>query len=80
MNMESKKFMTLSGVLIFPLCVGCRALILHEGGYTHTSRVVAIRSTKKGDIRFETRNTYYRLLPAPESQALNCRPALSVAA
>ena len=75
--MEGKKFTTLSGVLLFPLNIGCRALILHEGGYTHTSKVVAIHSVQSGDIRFETMNTYYRLLLDPMSQAAECRPALS---
>jgi len=78
--MNSKKFTTLRGVLMFPLCVGYRALILHEGGYTHTSRVVAIHSTQKDDIRFETMNTHYRLLPDPMSQSADCCPAISLAA
>ena len=79
-SMESKKFATLSGTLLFPLCVGCRAIILHGGGYTHTSKVVAIHSIQPGNIRFETKNTHYRLLLNPMSQAADCRPALGVAA
>ena len=79
-SMESKKFATLSGTLLFPLCVGCRAIILHGGGYTHTSKVVAIHSIQPGNIRFETENTHYRLLLNPMSQAADCRPALGVAA
>lgn len=78
--MEGKRFATLSGVLMFPLCIGCRALILHEGGYTHTSKVVAIHSTQTGDIRFETRNTHYRLLPDPTSQAVDSCPVMGMAA
>lgn len=78
--MEGKKFTTLSGILLFPLSIGCRALILHESGYTHTSKVVAIHSVQSGDIRFETMNTYYRLLLDPMSQAAECCPALSMAA
>lgn len=78
--MNGKKFATLSGVLMYPLCVGSRALILHDGGYTHTSKVVAIHSVEKGDIRFETRNTHYRLLLMPESQKVTFRPAMSMAA
>ena len=78
--MEGKKFATVSGVLLFPLCVGCRAIILHGTGYTHTSRVVAIHSVQPGDIRFETENTYYRLLLPSLSQTADCRPALRMVA
>ena len=67
--MEDKKFATMSGSLLFPLCVGSRAIILHDGGYTHTSKVVAIHSVLPGDIRFETKNTHYRLLLNPMSEA-----------
>ena len=79
-SMKSKKFATLSGTLLFPLCIGCRAIILHDGGYTHTSKVVAVHSIQPGNIRFETENTHYRLLLNPMSQAADCRPALGVAA
>ena len=79
-NMEGKKFATVSGVLLFPLCIGCRAVILHSTGYTHTSKVVAIHSVQPGNIRFETENTHYQLLPDPMSQAANCRPVLDMAA
>ena len=78
--MKGKKFATMSGTLLFPLCIGCRAIILHGGRYTHTSKVVAIHSVQPGNIRFETENTHYRLLPDPMSQAVDCRPALGVAA
>lgn len=47
---------------------------------THTSKVVAIHSVQPGNIRFETENTHYRLLLNPMSQAVDCRPALGVAA
>lgn len=78
--MESKKFATMSGKLLFPLCIGCRAIILHDGGYTHTSKVVAIHNEQPGNIRFETENTHYRLLLTPKSQAADCRMALNMAA
>lgn len=78
--MKIKKFATLSGVLLFPLRVGSRAVILHRGGYIHTSRVVAIHSTQPGSIRFETENTHYRLLPYPMGQAVDCRPVMGMAA
>ena len=72
--MEGKKLATMSGTLLFPLSVGSRAVILHDGGYTHTSKVVAIHSVQPGDIRFETRNTHYRLLLAPLEQTADCPP------
>lgn len=78
--MKIKKSATVSGVLLFPLCVGNRAIILHEGGYTHTSQVVAIHCVQPGNIRFETENTHYRLLSVPVSQAVDCRPAMGIAA
>ena len=78
--MESKKFTTMSGTLLFPLCIGCRAVIIHDGGYTHTSKVVAVHSVQPGNIRFETKNIYYRLLLSPMSQAADCRSVLGVAA
>lgn len=77
--MENKKFSTLSGTLMFPLRIGCRALILHGGGCTHTSKVVAIHSIQPGNIRFETMNTHYRLL-APVNQMADCCPAMSMVA
>lgn len=78
--MNDKKYTTLSGVLMFPLSVGCRALILHEGGCIHTSRVVAIHSVDNSAICFETRNTHYRLLPVSEAQAADCQPVMVMAA
>ena len=78
--MESKNFAILSGTLLFPLCIGCRAVILHGGGYTRTSKVVAVHSIQPGNIRFETENTHYRLLLNPMSQAADCRPVLGLAA
>lgn len=45
-----------------------------DGGYTHTSKVVAIHSVQPGDIRFETRNTHYRLLLTPLEQTADCPP------
>lgn len=78
--MNGKKFATLNGVLMVPLRIGCRAFVAHEGGYIRTSAVVAIHSVQLGEIQFETRNTYYRLLPAPLRQAADCRTAMSMAA
>ena len=68
-KMDSKKYTTMSGTLLLPLCVGNRAIIFHDGGCTSTSVVVAIHSLQPGDIRFETKNTHYRLLLNPMGQA-----------
>ncbi len=67
--METKKETTLTGTLLCPLAVGSCALILHRGRLMCTSTVVAIQSTEASEIRFETKNTYYRLLPSPHPQA-----------
>ncbi len=67
--METKKETTLTGTLLRPLAVGTSALILHRGQLMRTSTVVAIQSIGASEIRFETRNTYYRLLPSPRPQA-----------
>lgn len=75
-----KKSATVCGTLMYPLCIGNRALILHEGGYIHISKVETIHSVSASEIRFETRNTRYRLLPAPMSQAVDCRSAMGMAA
>ena len=72
-KMDSKKQTTMSGTLLLPLCVGNRAIIFHDGGCTSTSVVVAIHSLQPGDIRFETKNTHYRLLTGPSHQ-----PAVSL--
>lgn len=74
-----KKNTTLCGTLMYPLTVGNRALILHNGGYVHTSAVVAIHSVAANEIRFETRNTHYRLLPVPVSQEASFYSALTAA-
>lgn len=78
--MESKKFTTISGVLMLPLSIGKCAHILHEGGYTRTAKVVAVHSMERGNIRFETVDTHYRLLSDPMSQAADCRPVMGMAA
>ena len=78
--MNEKEFATVSGTLMFPLRIGGRAVILHDGGYTWTSKVAAIHSVQPGDIRFETENPYYRLLLPSMSQTADCRPVLRMVA
>lgn len=41
MNTEGKTTKTLDGVLLRPLAVGAKAVILHQGQVTYTSRVVS---------------------------------------
>ena len=75
MNTLEKKSKTLNGELMMPLEVGAKAMILHQGLITLTSRVVAIHSQTENEVRFETKNTHYRLLTGPFRQlAVNPSP------
>ncbi len=65
MNTEEKTTKTLNGVLLRPLAVGAKAVILHQGQVTFTSKVVAIHAGDNGEVCFETLNTQYRLLTGP---------------
>lgn len=75
-----KKSTTLSGTLMYPLVVGGRAVIYHNGRYIRTSRIVAIHDHTADQIRFETQNTNYTLLlnPTPQEAFESC--LLSMAA
>ena len=68
MNMVEKKTKTLNGTLMMPLTVGTKAVILHQGQITLTSPVVAIHSVTENEVRFETKNTNYRLQTGPSYQ------------
>ena len=75
MDPEKKTTKTLNGDLLLPLSVGARAVILHQGRITRTSRVVAIHGRSEGEVCFETLNTQYRLLTGPSSEpAADCFP------
>ena len=78
--MNDKKHTTLSGSLMFPLYVGCRALIRCEDGCLRTSRVATIHSVDHNAICFETQNTYYRLLPVSKAQTAEYQTVLAMAA
>lgn len=65
MNTEGKTTKTLNGILMRPLAVGVKAVILHQGQVTFTSRVVGIHSYTGNGVCFETMNTQYRLLTGP---------------
>lgn len=71
--MTEKKQTSLSGVLMYPLSIGTCAWILYGGQYIRTSPVVAVHSVGAQEIRFETRNTLYRLLPKSTPQAAGTR-------
>jgi len=78
--MKVKKTTTLNGTLMYPLEVGCCALIFHNGRFTRTSRVVEIHEQTHEEVRFETMNTIYRLLlPDPTPMAAE-QPMLCMAA
>ena len=70
---DEKKTRTLNGELMMPLAVGAKAVILHQGQITLTSQVVAIHNQTEDEVRFETKNTHYRLLTGPLHQ-----PAVSL--
>lgn len=69
MTTEGKPAKTLSGVLMRPLTVGTKAVIVHHGQITLTSRVVDIHSRTEDEVRFETLNSEYRLLTGPFHQS-----------
>ncbi len=80
--MKAKKTATLNGTLMYPLEVGCCALIFHNGRFTRTSRVVEIHKETCEEVHFEAMNTIYRLLlpgPAPQAAAAE-QPVLCMAA
>ena len=60
--MTGKLTTTLRGTLLTPLSVGSCVYLSTGGRVIRTSRVVAIQSWKRHEIRFETLNTHYRLL------------------
>ena len=68
--MNDKKETTLKGTLIYPLALGCCALIFHRGHFIRTSRVVAIHSQTSEELCFETLTRYTLLMePSPETAA-----------
>lgn len=75
--MDKKRDRILCGVLMYPLEVGKRALIFHEGRYIKTTPVQVIHGVDPHLIRFETLNTNYHLL-APMSPQTAAPPLLAV--
>ena len=73
MVQKEKAMKTMTGTLLRPLAVGAKAVILHQGQITLTSRVVEIHGRSEGEVCFETLNTQYRLLTGPCSEpAADC--------
>ena len=68
MNTEKKTSKTLTGMLLRPLAVGNKAVILHQGKVTITSRVVDIYVHTADEVQFETMNSRYHLLTGPFRQ------------
>ena len=65
MDQKEKALKMMTGTLLRPLAVGAKAVILHQGQVTFTSQVVDIHSRTEDEVRFETKNTHYRLLTGP---------------
>lgn len=65
MNTEGKTTKTLNGVLMRPLAVGAKAVIVHQGQITLTSRVVSIHHQTADEVCFETLNSEYHLQTGP---------------
>jgi len=80
LNMNAKKTTTLNGILMYPLEVGRRALIFHNGQYIYTSRVVEIQKEAREEVRFETVNTVYRLLLLDPTLQASEQPMLCMVA
>lgn len=78
--MNQKKTAILRGTLLCPLIVGNCALISSQGRLIRTSTVVAIHSQTSDEVRFETRNTHYRLRPNLSPAALAMSSVMYMAA
>ncbi len=59
--MKSKKFISVTGNLLFPLNEGRRAIIMQDSGYVVTSRVVEVIEVAPDHAVFETMNSIYRV-------------------
>lgn len=58
-NEKTKKACFITGKIVFPLAVGCRAVVITDQGRLTTSTVQKISQIDRGLIRFETRNSNY---------------------
>ena len=80
MTTEEKTLKTLHGVLMRPLAIGAKAVIVHQGQITLTSRVVSIHSQTEDEVRFETLSSEYRLLIGPFRQPAVTQSFMAIAA
>ena len=71
----SKKCTLLEGMLTFPLTVGAKAVITHNGQRIITSTVMSISEVSPSKVVFETMNTFYCI--ALNRSGDNAQPAPS---
>ena len=76
MTSEVKEVRTLTGILLRPLAVGSRAIIVHQGKITRTTRITAIYHHTAVEVCFETLDTRYYLQTGPNFEpAVRAFPA-----
>ena len=61
-----KKTVHISGKVVFPLREGARAVIAYGGDFIYTSRVVEIFEVSEHFAHFETMNSIYKVVLAPQ--------------
>ena len=61
-----KKIISISGKVVFPLREGARAIIAYGGDFIYTSRVVEIFEVSEHFAHFETMNSIYKVVLAPQ--------------
>lgn len=66
--MVKKKKCRICGTPIYPIRVGGSAMIQIEDNVLQTSEVLRMKKCKDSAVRFETRNTRYRLKLPVKSQ------------
>ena len=61
-----KKIVSISGKVVFPLREGASAVIAYGGDFIYTSRVVEIFEVSEHFAHFETMNSIYKVVLAPQ--------------
>lgn len=69
---SKKKSVFIKGTVKFPLRIGMKAIIFHDGGIIRTPSIEMIKRITPELIIFETRNSIYYIAPyfAPEPAAM----------
>lgn len=67
---KRKKKRTVTGKLMYPVEIGCKAIIDDGNNLIQTSVVQRIRGVSKSKVRFETENTHYVLYLKAEPVSL----------